>query len=258
MQWKPKEPPCFYGRGTEDVHTWTSLVRHYLTFMGGSDAQQVAYSVTLLRDVAHEWYMGYKQRHRQPPRDWAQLASVMLERFGSNIRSQEVQRQLMSISQGQRPVQEYASQFEMLLGCLESYNESMLLNQFVWGLQPKLARSVSLHYPKSIAQAVSLAETIELAVKASRQPAIKGTNQNKGLVRPIGAEGSGVEEWGVVEVKVVEEWGILVAGAEDQVEEEEEERDHPVLIHWHAIGAGCVAIWPGTVPNPVASRREVA
>ena len=38
-QWKPKEPPCFYGRSSEDVHTWTSLVRHYLTFMGGSDAQ---------------------------------------------------------------------------------------------------------------------------------------------------------------------------------------------------------------------------
>ena len=38
MHWKPKEPPCFFGCGMEDVHTWTSLVRHYLTFMGGIDA----------------------------------------------------------------------------------------------------------------------------------------------------------------------------------------------------------------------------
>ena len=38
-QWRPKEPPCYYGRSTEDAHTWTSLVRHYLTFMGGNDAQ---------------------------------------------------------------------------------------------------------------------------------------------------------------------------------------------------------------------------
>ena len=59
----------------------------------------------------------------------------------------------MSISQGQRPVREYASQFETLLGRLDSYDEVMLLNQFVWGLQPKLARSVSLHYPKSICSA---------------------------------------------------------------------------------------------------------
>ena len=80
----------------------------------------------------------------------------------------------MSISQGTRPVREYASQFEMLLGRLDSYDEAMLLNQFVWGLQPELARSVSLHYPKSIAQAVSLAETTELAVKASQWPTASG------------------------------------------------------------------------------------
>ena len=71
-------------------------------------------------------------------------------------------------------MREYASQFELLLGRLSSYDEGMMLNQFVWGLQPELARSVSLHYPKSIAQAVSLAETIELAVKASRRPVAKG------------------------------------------------------------------------------------
>ena len=166
---------------------WTSLVRHYLTFMGGSDAQQVAYAVTLLRDSAHEWYTVYERRNRQMPRDWAQLSTALLERFGSNIRSQEAQSQLMSISQGTRPVREYASQFEMLLGRLDSYDEAMLLNQFVWGLQLELARSVSLHYPKSIAQAVSLAETTELAVKASRRPAAKSQtsgrapmNQNRG------------------------------------------------------------------------------
>ena len=85
----------------------------------------------------------------------------------------------MSISQGTRPVREYASQFETLLGRLDSYDESMLLNQFVWGLQPELARSVSLHYPKSIAQAVSLAETTELAVKASRRPAGRGQNTGR-------------------------------------------------------------------------------
>ena len=59
MHWKPKEPPCFFGRSSKDVHTWTSLVCHCLTFMGGSDAQQVAYSMTLLRESAHEWYIGY-------------------------------------------------------------------------------------------------------------------------------------------------------------------------------------------------------
>ena len=136
-------------------------------------------AVTLLRDSAHEWYAAYEKRNKQMPRDWAQLSTALLERFGSNIRSQEAQSQLMSISQGTRPVREYASQFETLLGRLDSYDESMLLNQFVWGLQPELARSVSLHYPKSIAQAVSLAETTELAVKASRRPAGQGQKSGR-------------------------------------------------------------------------------
>ena len=191
--WKPKEPPCFFGRNTEDAHTWVSLVRNYLTFMSGSDAQQVAYTVTLFRDSAHEWYMAHERRNRGPPRDWASLVTALLDRFGSNIRAQEAQSQLMSISQGNRPVRDYASQFETLLGRLESYDEGLMLNQFVWGLQPDLARSVSLHYPNSISKAVSLAETTELAVKASRRPSwnrsttgsqAKGPNQsNRGQGR---------------------------------------------------------------------------
>ena len=126
--------------------------------------------------------MGYERRHKHPPRDWAQLSDLLLERFGSNTRSQKVQSTLMSISQGTRLVRDYASQFETLLGRLDSYDEGMMLNQFIWGLQPELARSVSLQCPKTIAQAVSLAKTIELAVKASRRPAGKssgGTNPSR-------------------------------------------------------------------------------
>ena len=134
VMWRPKEPPCYFGKSTEDVHTWTSLVRRYLTFMGGSDAQQVAYAVTLLRDAAHEWMAAYEKRYRCLPRDWPQLSAALLERFGSNTRAQEAQSQLMAISQGNRPVREYASQFEMLLGRLNSYDEGLMLNQFVWGL----------------------------------------------------------------------------------------------------------------------------
>ena len=161
-----------------------------MTFMSGSDSQQVAYTATLFREAAHEWYISYERRNRGPPRDWASLVAALLDRFGSNIRSQEAQSQLMSISQGQRSVRDYASQFETLLGRLDSYDEGLMLNQFIWGLQPDLARSVSLHYPRTISKAVSLADTTELAVKASRRPNWKSStvgnssrapsNQNQG------------------------------------------------------------------------------
>ena len=59
-----------------------------------------AYSVTPLRESTHEWYIGSEQRHRHPPRDWAQLCDLLLERIGSNIHLQEAQGALMSNSQG--------------------------------------------------------------------------------------------------------------------------------------------------------------
>ena len=65
--------------------------------------------------------------------------AALLDRFGSKIRPQEAQSQLMSISQGQRVVRYYANQFETLLGRLDSYDEGLMLNQFIWGLQPDLA-----------------------------------------------------------------------------------------------------------------------
>ena len=79
-------------------HTCTSLVHYYLAFMAGSDAQQVAYSVILLSEIAHEWYIGYERRNRDPPGDWPQLCDALLEQFGSNIRLQEAQSTLMTIS----------------------------------------------------------------------------------------------------------------------------------------------------------------
>ena len=37
----------------------------------------------------------------------------------------------MSMSQGQRLIRDYASQFEALLGRLDSYDEAMMLNLFI-------------------------------------------------------------------------------------------------------------------------------
>ena len=60
----------------------------------------------------------------------------------------------------------------------------MMLNQFIWGLQPELARFVRLRYTKSIVQVVSLAETTELVVKASWRPKGKVNNETNQLRGP--------------------------------------------------------------------------
>ena len=144
--WKPKEPPCFFGRSTEDAHTWVSLVRNYLTFMSGSDSQQVAYTVTLFREAAHEWYMSFEcwnkgGRRGLSPKDWQGKAGGCPPRpfwFKHSVAGGAVPVNVHLT--GAKGCTQYASQFETLLGRLDSYDEGLMLNQFIWGLQPDLAR----------------------------------------------------------------------------------------------------------------------
>ena len=78
----------------------------------------------------------------------------------------------------------------------------------------------------------------------------------KAQVHQIGAEDFGGVEQGVGRGQGGGRTGTLMGVEEDQVEEEEEEVLASVLILWHVTGAGCVAIWPVTIPKPVTSQRE--
>ena len=169
--WKPKDPPCFHGKSTEDAHAWVAMVRNYFIFMAGTMQQEVAYAATLLRDVAQEWWVGYlRKNHGKYPRDWDAMAQAILERFGSNLRAEMAQAQLQYITQGSRSVREYSAEFELHMGRLESFDERSLIRQFIWGLEESLAKAVTLQYPKTIHAAIGHAEAIELAGLASRRP----------------------------------------------------------------------------------------
>ena len=125
-QWRPKEPPAFTGNANDDVYLWTSLVWQYFVFMNGTARQEVAFAAMLLRGAAHEWYMGYEQRNgNQPPRDWPTMMQNILDSFGSNIRAQEAQAKLLTISQGKRSARKYTSEFETLLGRMPTRDEVM-------------------------------------------------------------------------------------------------------------------------------------
>ena len=52
LEIKPKDPPMFYGRTTEDISTWISKVSDFFYLTGATDHQQVAYVATLLQEAA--------------------------------------------------------------------------------------------------------------------------------------------------------------------------------------------------------------
>ena len=53
---KPKNPPAYHGKATEDVEVWSQQVDNYLQLLGGDDDMQVAYVGTLLQGAAQLWF----------------------------------------------------------------------------------------------------------------------------------------------------------------------------------------------------------
>ena len=45
---KPKDPPVFTGKSSDDVEVWVQQVDNYLQLLRGSDSMQVSYVGTLL------------------------------------------------------------------------------------------------------------------------------------------------------------------------------------------------------------------
>ena len=53
---KPREPPIFAGKVSEDVELWLYTVRAYFRTVAAPEAQKVGYTLTMLQDAAREWW----------------------------------------------------------------------------------------------------------------------------------------------------------------------------------------------------------
>ena len=142
VELKPRSPPTFHGKFREDVSRWISYMGNYLTFMQGTPDQQVNFAVTYLRGPALEWWDHYVKESGYPT-DWTVMSKALRKRFGSPFRAKEAQAKIMSIRQGKRKIREYSNEFLTLLNRLMSYDESWMVNIYIWGLQPHFAKYVS-------------------------------------------------------------------------------------------------------------------
>ena len=132
-------------------------MRNYLTFVECSGKQEVAFVSTFLHEAAHEWLLLH-EKENGTPKNWKELTKALIKIFGSNIRAQEAQMVLVKISQGKRKMRAYSNEFQSLLCRLPSYDEKWMIYLFIWGLQPHIAKSVSLQYPNTVTEAIKYAE----------------------------------------------------------------------------------------------------
>lgn len=71
-------------------------------------------------------------------------------------------------------MREYTTKFQHLLGKLPKYDEFWVINIFIQGLQPQLAKFVGSFSPNTILEAIKLAEEIEFSIWASQKNRLLG------------------------------------------------------------------------------------
>ena len=168
VELKPRSPPTFHGRFREDVSRWVSYMGNYLTFMQGTPDQQVRFAVTYIRGPALEWWDKYIKEYGYP-NSWTVMSKALKSRFGMPFRAKEAQARIMNIRQGKRKIRDYSNEFLTLLNRLISYDESFMVNIYIWGLQPHFAKYVSAYSPGTVSEAIKIAEETEFSIWASQK-----------------------------------------------------------------------------------------
>ena len=159
---KPKDPPIFHGKATEDVDTWLAKVGDFIYLTKANDRQQVAYMATLLQDAASDWWTSLLiERHGVRPADFPEMAVLLQKRFGRTTRVDRARAELRNIKQGQsESVRSYSTRFESLLAKLPSFDAEWAKTQFIWGLHQRVAELVVIAKPDDLHAAINHASTL--------------------------------------------------------------------------------------------------
>ena len=164
VQWKPKEPPTFAGKLSEDVTQWFRIVKDYLRFMGGTEEMHINYIVTLLIGAARDhWDNQMETLCGAMPASVQDLENMMADRFGHSSRHKENLHKILTMRQGKQSVREFSRAFENACGKLSSYDDNWAMQIFTWALNQEIALQVSMANPSSLAEAIKKAEDVDMA-----------------------------------------------------------------------------------------------
>ena len=187
---KPKDPPAYHGKATEDVEVWSQQVDNYLQLLGGDDDMQVAYVGTLLQGAAQLWFQRENNAGRRP-RTWTQLAESLCDRFGNTTKADYAQSQLSSMRQGKNEsAHDYSLRFEAVLDKIPVYEESWVRNIFVWGLHSNIAQEVNMKNPRTLNRAMELAKRADVAITMSRRPGQQDVGSQEQRKPDVGQQSS--------------------------------------------------------------------
>lgn len=188
IKWDRKEavtrcerPPKFYGKDNERADTWLFLNKQYFVTIGMEQAaslqQMILLAASGFRENAAIWWehvIREMELERRPKmQTWADFEKAVKDEF-QPLDSEQVARDRLADLIQTTSVTAYVNALRDLALQISDLSSGDLLHKFKRGLKPNIRREVELRDPKTLDEAVKMAEradVIEMGQRNLRRPA---------------------------------------------------------------------------------------
>ena len=156
---KLNNPPTFNGKCSIDG--WIFQVENFLKGHSNvDDTQAVKFAASLLEDEASTWWRAQALEEKgflELQSDWTKFKAAIQTYFRPVNAKKQARDKIAELKQ-RASVKSYANEFRTLLLEIPDMSEDEKLDRFVRGLRFSIRKEVELRDPKSLTEAMSIAE----------------------------------------------------------------------------------------------------
>lgn len=163
---KPPKPDPF--KGGRKIANWLFTVEQYFEAARVvSDQQRLLLVATLLRDAAADWWRGLNLAPRAANEpvvaSWEDFKAKITHHF-QPIHEEDYARQLIRTLKQHKTVREYTREFQSIVLQIPTMDERSRVDNFIAGLKQDVRRWVKLQDPRTLEEAISVAEKYQTMV----------------------------------------------------------------------------------------------
>lgn len=168
---KPAKPSTFSGGRKNNARTWLSEMERYLMFMKVPVDEVVPFVVTHFRDAASVWYDNICQQeaYKQSTHNWDTFKQLFLDNFQPVEASRTARSVLYHLKQ-RGSVADYCDMFRSYLNQINKMEVDDQIFLFLNGLNPTIAKEVNMQQPKTLAQAMNVAQRADIENRTYNNP----------------------------------------------------------------------------------------
>jgi hypothetical protein len=148
------------GEGGSKLDEWLSRLTSVIATYELNEYESVQFGTSRLSEAALQWWVSLNPDVRLAIDDADSLAAALRSRFQPVTAEDTAREQLDRLQQGNRPINDYISDFQRLRALIPTMHEADAVHAFRRGLKHDLALEVRKQDVKTVAQAIGLAARI--------------------------------------------------------------------------------------------------